>query len=142
MPYRVASTSRPCRARISPLPMGSEGGSRKVQRAAIRLGSLAHTVKQTAQGCPPTGAGFRSGGAGVSDRKSAARLTGLSKTQANRLSGVMNRVANQGGPTSPGLTPWLADLRGRAASLLVAAFIALCCGVMWMKIDASEGLQE
>ena len=69
MPYRVASTSRPCRARISPLPMGSEGGSRKVQRAAIRLGSLPHTVKQAHMGCSPTDAGLRSGGDGVSDGK-------------------------------------------------------------------------
>jgi len=26
--------------------------------------------------------------------------------------------------------------------LLVAALIALCGGVMWMKIDASEGVRE
>lgn len=54
----------------------------------------------------------------------------------------MNRVANQGGPISPGLTLWLAELRGRAASLLFAALIALCSGVMWMKIDPAEGLRE
>jgi len=40
----------------------------------------------------------------------------------------MNMVANQGGIISPGLTLWLADLRGRAASLLMAALIALCGG--------------
>ncbi|MCS6317702.1 MAG: hypothetical protein H8K05_08020 [Nitrospira sp.] len=90
--------------------MGSEVGSRKVQRAAIRLGSLPHTVKQAAQGCPPTGAGFRSGGDIQRDGKLAAPLTGLSKTQANRLSGVMNMVANQGEPISPGLSSLPGDL--------------------------------
>ncbi|MCI1278708.1 MAG: hypothetical protein LKG23_06975 [Nitrospira sp.] len=78
----------------------------------------------------------------MSDRKSAARLTGLSKTQANRLSGVMNMAANQGWPISPGFTLWLAELRGRAPSLLLATLIALCSGVMWMKIDVAEGLRE
>jgi pantothenate kinase type III len=45
----------------------------------------------------------------------------------------MNMVANQGGIISPGLTLWLADLRGRAASLLMVALIALCGGVLWVK---------
>ena len=55
---------------------------------------------------------------------------------------MMNMVANQGGIISPGLTLWLADLRGRAASLLMAALIALCGGGMWVKIDAGTGLRE
>jgi ACS family glucarate transporter-like MFS transporter len=54
----------------------------------------------------------------------------------------MNMGANVGGVISPSLTPWLADHWGWTASLLVAALIALCGGVMWMKIDASEGLRE
>lgn len=45
----------------------------------------------------------------------------------------MNMVANQGGIISPGLTLWLDDLRGRAASLLMVALIALCGGVLWVK---------
>ncbi len=65
--------------------------------------------------------------------------TDLSKTHAGTLSGVMNMGANVGGVISPSLTPWLADHWGWTASLLVAALIALCGGVMWMKIDASEG---
>ena len=68
--------------------------------------------------------------------------TDLSKTHAGTLSGVMNMGANVGGVISPSLTPWLADHWGWTASLLVAALIALCGGVMWMKIDASEGLRE
>lgn len=39
--------------------------SRKLQGTGTRLGSLRHTVKETVQGSPPTGAGFRSGGDGV-----------------------------------------------------------------------------
>ncbi|MEB2337650.1 MAG: MFS transporter [Nitrospirales bacterium] len=68
--------------------------------------------------------------------------TDLSKTHAGTLSGVMNMGANVGGAISPSLTPWLADHWGWTASLLVAALIALCGGVMWMKIDATEGLSE
>lgn len=68
--------------------------------------------------------------------------TDLSKTHAGTLSGVMNMGANVGGVISPSLTPWLAAHWGWTASLLVAAFIALCGGVMWMKIDATEGLRE
>jgi len=68
--------------------------------------------------------------------------TDLSKTHAGTLSGVMNMGANVGGVISPSLTPWLADHWGWTASLLIAALIALCGGVMWMKIDASEGLRE
>jgi ACS family glucarate transporter-like MFS transporter len=54
----------------------------------------------------------------------------------------MHMGANVGGVISPSLTPWLADHWGWTASLLVAALIAFCGGVMWMKIDASEGLRE
>jgi ACS family glucarate transporter-like MFS transporter len=54
----------------------------------------------------------------------------------------MNMAANQGWPISPGFTLWLAELRGRAPSLLLATLIALCSGVMWMKIDVAEGLRE
>ncbi len=68
--------------------------------------------------------------------------TDLSKAHAGTLSGVMNMGANVGGVISPSLTPWLADQWGWTASLLVAAFIALCGGVMWMKIDASERLRK
>lgn len=68
--------------------------------------------------------------------------TDLSKTHAGTLSGVMNMGANVGGVISPSLTPWLADHWGWTASLLVAALIAICGGVMWLKIDASEGLKE
>ena len=56
------------------------------------------------------------------------------------LSGVMNTGANVGGVISPSLTPWLADHWGWTASLLFAAFIALCGGVMWMRIDAGRKL--
>ena len=68
--------------------------------------------------------------------------TDLSKAHAGTLSGVMNMGANVGGVISPSLTPWLADQWGWTASLLVAAFIAFCGGVMWMKIDASERLRK
>ena len=68
--------------------------------------------------------------------------TDLSKTHAGTLSGVMNMGANVGGVISPSLAPWFPDHWGWTASLLVAALIALCGGVMWMKIDASEGLRE
>ncbi|MCC2640993.1 MAG: putative Sugar transporter of the major facilitator superfamily [Nitrospira sp.] len=68
--------------------------------------------------------------------------TDLSKIHAGTLSGVMNMGANVGGALSPSLTPWLADQWGWTASLLVASVIAVCGGLMWMKIDASEKLQE
>ncbi len=68
--------------------------------------------------------------------------TDLSKTHAGTLSGVMNTGANAGGVISPILTPWLADHWGWTASLLFAAFIALGGGLMWLKIDATEGLRE
>ncbi len=68
--------------------------------------------------------------------------TDLSKTHAGTLSGVMNTGANVGGVISPSLTPWLADHWGWTASLLVAAGIALCGGLMWMKVDPTEGLRE
>ena len=68
--------------------------------------------------------------------------TDLSKTHAGTLSGVMNMGANVGGVVSPSLTPWLADQWGWTASLLVAALIAFCGGVMWLKIDASQKLEE
>ena len=68
--------------------------------------------------------------------------TDLSKTHAGTLSGVMNTGANVGGVISPSLTPWLADHWGWTASLLVAAVIALCGGLMWMKVDPEEGLRE
>jgi MFS family permease len=45
----------------------------------------------------------------------------------------MHMGANVGGVISPSLTPWLADHWGWTASLLVAALIAFCGGVMWMK---------
>jgi len=54
----------------------------------------------------------------------------------------MHMGANVGGVISPSLTPWLADQWGWTASLLVAALIAFCGGVMWMRIDASKGLRE
>ncbi|MBA5871344.1 MAG: MFS transporter, partial [Nitrospira sp. CR2.1] len=68
--------------------------------------------------------------------------TDLSKTHAGTLSGVMNTGANVGGVISPSLTPWLADHWGWTASLLVAAGIALCGGLMWMKVDPTEGVRE
>ena len=68
--------------------------------------------------------------------------TDLSKTHAGTLSGVMNMGANVGGVISPSLTPWLADHWGWTASLLFAAFIALCGGLMWMKVDASEAMKK
>lgn len=68
--------------------------------------------------------------------------TDLSKTHAGTLSGVMNTGANVGGIISPSLTPWLADHFGWTASLLVAAVIAFCGGLMWMKVDPTEGLRE
>lgn len=68
--------------------------------------------------------------------------TDLSKPHAGTLSGVMNMGANAGGVISPTLTPWLADHWGWTASLVVAAFIALCGGVMWLKIDAGQKLEE
>ena len=37
---------------------------------------------------------------------------------------------------------WLADHWGWTASLLVAAFIALCGGLMWVKIDPTKGLDR
>jgi ACS family glucarate transporter-like MFS transporter len=68
--------------------------------------------------------------------------TDLSKTHAGTLSGVMNMGANVGGALSPSLTPWLADQWGWTASLLVAALIAFCGGLMWLKIDPAEALKE
>ena len=68
--------------------------------------------------------------------------TDLSKTHAGTLSGVMNMGANIGGALSPSLTPWLADQWGWTASLLVAAFIALCGGVMWLRIDPTQAMKE
>ena len=68
--------------------------------------------------------------------------TDLSKTHAGTLSGVMNTGANVGGVISPSLTPWLADHWGWTASLLVAAGIAICGGLMWMKVDPTEELRE
>jgi ACS family glucarate transporter-like MFS transporter len=68
--------------------------------------------------------------------------TDLSKTHAGTLSGVMNMGANVGGVISPSLTPWLADHWGWTASLLTAALIAICGGVMWLKIDAAQALHE
>ncbi|MCC6968507.1 MAG: MFS transporter [Nitrospira sp.] len=66
----------------------------------------------------------------------------LSKNHAGTLSGVMNTGANVGGVISPSLTPWLADHWGWTASLLVAAGIALCGGLMWMKVDPTERMRE
>jgi ACS family glucarate transporter-like MFS transporter len=68
--------------------------------------------------------------------------TDLSKQHAGTLSGVMNMGANMGGVISPSLTPWLADYWGWAPSLLTAALIAICGGIMWVKIDAAENLEE
>ena len=68
--------------------------------------------------------------------------TDLSKTHAGTLSGVMNTGVNIGGVISPSLTPWLADYWGWTASLLVAAGIALCGGLMWMKVDPTEVLKN
>ncbi|MBI4003224.1 MAG: MFS transporter [Nitrospira defluvii] len=68
--------------------------------------------------------------------------TDLSKTHAGTLSGVMNMGANVGGVVSPSLTPWLADQWGWTASLLVAALIAFCGGVMWLKIDPTQAMKE
>ena len=68
--------------------------------------------------------------------------TDLSKTHAGTLSGVMNTGANVGGVISPSLTPWLADHWGWTASLLVAAGIALCGGLMWMKVDPTQMMKE
>ena len=64
--------------------------------------------------------------------------TDLSKQHAGTLSGIMNMGANLGGVVSPSLTPWLADHWGWTAALLTGALIALCGGIMWMKIDAEE----
>jgi ACS family glucarate transporter-like MFS transporter len=68
--------------------------------------------------------------------------TDLSKQHAGTLSGVMNMGANIGGVISPSLTPWLADYWSWTAALLTAALIAICGGIMWMKIDAGEKLAE
>lgn len=68
--------------------------------------------------------------------------TDLSKTHAGTLSGVMNMGANVGGVISPSMTPWLADHWGWTASLLFAAGIALCGGLMWMKIDPTQAMNE
>ena len=68
--------------------------------------------------------------------------TDLSKAHAGTLSGVMNMGANIGGVVSPSLTPWLADHWGWTASLLVAALIALCGGVMWVFINPQDGLDQ
>lgn len=68
--------------------------------------------------------------------------TDLSKTHAGTLSGVMNMGANVGGALSPSLTPWMADQWGWTASLLVAAVIAFCGGLMWLKIDPAQALKE
>ena len=68
--------------------------------------------------------------------------TDLSKTHAGTLSGVMNMGVNAGGVISPSLTPWLADHWGWTASLLVAALIAFCGGVMWVKIDPIQVMKE
>ncbi|MEK6801691.1 MAG: hypothetical protein AABZ34_03380 [Nitrospirota bacterium] len=46
------------------------------------------------------------------------------------------------GLSSSFLASWLADHWGWTASLLLAALIALCGGIMWMKVDASVGLKE
>ncbi len=68
--------------------------------------------------------------------------TDLSKTHAGTLSGVMNMGANLGGAVSPSLTPWLADQWGWTAALLTAALIAIFGGLMWMKIDPEQKLDE
>lgn len=68
--------------------------------------------------------------------------TDLSKQHAGTLSGVMNMGANIGGVISPSLTPWLADYWSWTAALLTAALMAICGGIMWMKIDAGEKLAE
>lgn len=68
--------------------------------------------------------------------------TDLSKTHAGTLSGVMNMGANVGGAVSPSLTPWLADQWGWTAALLTAALIAIFGGLMWMKIDPEQKLDE
>lgn len=68
--------------------------------------------------------------------------TDLSRTHAGTLSGVMNMGANVGGVISPSMTPWLADHWGWTASLLFAAGIALCGGLMWMKIDPTQAMNE
>lgn len=68
--------------------------------------------------------------------------TDLSRTHAGTLSGVMNTGANVGGVISPSLTPWLADHWGWTASLLFAAGIALCGGIMWANVDPEEAMKE
>ncbi len=68
--------------------------------------------------------------------------TDLSKTHAGTLSGIMNTGANVGGVISPSLTPWLADHWGWTAALLFAGLVALCGGLMWRKIDPTEGMRE
>lgn len=66
--------------------------------------------------------------------------TDLSKPHAGTLSGIMNMGANIGGVISPSLTPWLAEQWGWNASLLVAALIAGCGGLMWVFINPEERL--
>jgi ACS family glucarate transporter-like MFS transporter len=66
----------------------------------------------------------------------------LSKTHAGTLSGVMNTGANIGGSLSPVVTPWLAGQAGWAASLGVAAAIALIGGLMWFGIKPGDGLRS
>lgn len=71
-----------------------------------------------------------------------ASTTDLSTVRAGTLSGVMNTGANIGGAISPSLTPWLAAEWGWPVALCIAAVIAALGGLMWLKIDPSEGLKR
>lgn len=68
--------------------------------------------------------------------------TDLSRAHAGTLSGLMNTGANLGGTISPTVTPWLAEQFGWAVSLGVAAAIALCGGIAWIKIRPGDGLYK
>ena len=68
--------------------------------------------------------------------------TDLSRPHAGTLSGLMNTGANLGGTVSPTMTPWLAEHFGWTTSLGIAAAIALCGAIAWIKIRPGNGLRE
>ncbi len=71
-----------------------------------------------------------------------ASTVDLSKAHAGTLSGLMNTGANIGGALSPTLTPWLAEQIGWAASLGVAAAVALLGCILWLGIKPGDGLRD
>ena len=65
----------------------------------------------------------------------------LSKAHAGTLSGLMNTGANLGGTISPTLTPWIANQFGWSVALSVAAALAFCGALAWLKIRPGDGLK-